>query len=188
MAMVNAARISVVAILALLGTWTVSPGAARANPAVTEYQVKAVFLLNFARFVTWPESAFATPGAPLTVCVLGQDPFGSVLDEVLANERIGDRPLAARRLASDGGTDGCQLLFVGAGDVRRHGTLLQALTAQPVLTVGDEEAFAREGGMVGLHLEDGTVRITVNPDAVRDAGLTMSSQLLRMARIVGAAS
>jgi len=186
--MVNAARISVVAMLALLGTWTVSPGTARANPTATEYQVKAVFLLNFARFVTWPESAFATPGAPLTVCVLGQDPFGSVLDQVFANERIGERPLAARRVASDETVDGCQLLFVGAGDTRWPGALPHALAARPVLTVGDDEAFVRDGGMVGLPIEDGTVRITVNPDALRNAGLMMSSQLLRMARIVGGPS
>lgn len=185
--MVNARR-SAIATLVLLGTWMAASPRAWANPAVTEYQVKAVFLLNFARFVTWPESAFAAPDAPLTVCVLGQDPFGSVLDQVLANERIGNRPLAARRVASDGSIDGCQLLFVGAGDARLHGDSLRALAARPVLTVGDEEAFARQGGMVGLHLEDGTVRITVNPDALRDAGLTMSSQLLRMARIVGAPS
>ena len=179
------ARRSAITVLVLLGTWMAASPRACASPTVTEYQVKAVFLLNFARFVTWPESAFATPDAPLTVCVLGPDPFGSVLDQVLANERIGSRPLAARRIAADGGTDGCQLLFVGADDARRHRDLLQTLAARPVLTVGDQEAFAREGGMVGLHLEDGTVRITVNPNVLRDAGLTMSSQLLRMARIVG---
>jgi hypothetical protein len=187
MAMVSARR-SAVALLALLATGMASAPRAYADPSVTEYQLKAVFLLNFARFVTWPEQAFGTPDAPIVVCVLGQDPFGSALDEVLANERIGNRPLAARRVASADTIDGCQLLFVSERDARRHDTLLHALAARPVLTVGDEAAFARSGGMVGFELEDGTVRITVNPDALRNAGLTMSSQILRMARIVGGAS
>jgi hypothetical protein len=87
--------------------------------------VKAVFLLNFARFVTWPESAFATPGAPLTVCVLGRDPFGSVLDQVFANERIGEQLLGPTSLP-DETVDGCQLLFVGAGDTRWPGAPARA--------------------------------------------------------------
>jgi hypothetical protein len=185
--MVSPRRCTVV-LLAVLGTWVAASPRAHAGPAVTEYQLKAVFLLNFARFVTWPPEAFAAPDAPLVVCVLGTDPFGSVLDEALANERIGDRPLAARRVASADATDGCQMLFVAERDARAHAALLQTLGVRPVLTVGDEGAFARNGGMVGFEIEEGTVRISVNPDALRTAGLTMSSQILRMARIVGGPS
>lgn len=156
---------------------------ARADPA-GEYDVKAVYLFNFARFTTWPDAAFASSSTPMALCVLGHDPFGAALDRALANETIGGRPLAARRLASADAVDGCQLLFVDAAAAATHAAFLRTLATRAILTVGDDEAFVRRGGMVGFHRDGDTVRIAANPEAVRRGGLTMSSQLLRLTRIV----
>ncbi len=161
--------------------------AADAHPAATEYEIKAVYLFNFARFVTWPDSAFPSPEAPITLCVLGNDPFGSVLDRTLANESVAGRPLAARRIAGPEAATDCQLVFVDTSASTTTSRLLHALRGQPVLTVGDDEAFAHAGGMVGFYLEDATVRLAVNEASVRAAGLSMSAQLLRIVRLVAGA-
>ena len=168
----------------------VSAGAAvpdaRADPA-GEYDVKAVYLFNFARFTTWPDHVFASPSTPIAMCILGHDPFGPVLDRALAGETIDGRALTARRLASAEGVEGCQLLFLDAVAAATHAAFLQTLATRAILTVGDDEAFVRAGGMVGFSRDGATIRIAVNPDAVRRGGLAMSSQLLRIARIVDAA-
>lgn len=149
----------------------------------SEFHVEAAYLFNFARFVEWPSTAFAGTDAPFAVCVLGRDPFGSVLDETFAGEAIEGRKVVARRIGhvSEGGD--CQILFVA--DRGLAATVRTALGARPVLTVGDDEAFAREGGMVGFRREGRTIRFDVNAGALRAAGLTASSQLLALARVVG---
>lgn len=187
--MVRAARAVVTATVLLGVACTVGRvPSARADPAATEYEVKAVYLFNFARFVTWPDAAFTSPSAPFAVCVLGHDPFGPVLDHTLANETVDGRSIEARRVATPADATNCQLLFLDAHDVGTRTALLRALDTKPVLTVGDDEAFAESGGIVGLPVVGGTVRVTVNQTALRRAGLTMSSQLLRIARIVPGAS
>lgn len=155
------------------------PAGAEGTP---EYAVKAAYLLNFARFVTYPPSAFADPAAPLTICILGADPFGPALDDMIAGERVDQRAIAARRLADPAAIDGCQILFVAA--TADAAVALGAAGGRPVLTVGDGETFAERGGMVAFRLDQGTVRFAVNPDALRRGGLAMSSHVLRLARIV----
>jgi len=183
--MVKSARVVVTATVLLGVACTVGRvPSARADPAATEYEVKAVYLFNFARFVAWPAAAFTSPSAPFAVCVLGHDPFGPVLARPLANETVDGRPLEARRVATPADATNCQLLFLDARDVGIRPALLRTLDGRPVLTVSDDEAFAENGGMVGLPVVSGTVRVTVNQAALRRAGLTMSSQLLRIARIV----
>jgi uncharacterized protein DUF4154 len=188
--MVRRTRVTtIVALAAIVASLCVgsivgpAPSAA-ADRGATEYQVKAVYLYNFARFVTWPDSAFVSPTSPLTLCVLGDDPFGAALDQALANETVGGRSLAARRIANADAAAACQVLFVNAGAASTHVALLRTLRDRPILTVGDDEAFPTAGGMVGFRLEEDTVHITVNQGALREAGLTMSSQLLRIARLV----
>jgi hypothetical protein len=172
--------------LSLIIVWCGRPTDGAAGERASEYAVKAAYLFNFARFVTWPPSAFADPSAPLMICILGIDPFGTALDAMIANETVEGHRLAARRLAEPEEIAGCQIVFVtasvdGAGIVR-------ALHDRPILTVSDAEAFAEGGGMVGFRIEHSTVKITVNTDALRRGGLTMSSQVLRLARIVPGAS
>ncbi len=170
--------------LTVVAAWAcVRPAAA--DESASEYAVKAAYLFNFARFVTWPQSAFATPGTALTICILGSDPFGATLDSMLSNEVIDGHALGVRRIAELGEADGCHILFVNGGVEAR--AVQAALGERPILTVGDAEAFAQGGGMIGFRIDQSTVRLTVNPEALRQNGLVMSSQVLRLARIVGSA-
>jgi hypothetical protein len=148
-----------------------------------EYQVKAAYLYSFGRFVEWP--ATAPSGAPnFVVCVLGDDPFGRLLDEATGDATIRAKPVTIRRLARlEDGVE-CDTLFVSASEEPRLGRILKGLEGKPVLTVGDSPQFAQRGGMIGFSLDGGRVRFTVNIEAAQDAGLMMQSELLRVAAAV----
>lgn len=147
-----------------------------------EYQVKAAFLLNFTRFVQWPAGSFATPQSPLTICVMGKDPFGRALDDVVRGETANSRALAVERIAKTPAPGMCQVVFIGAGvsDLPR---VLNAL-GRGVLTVGEGEKFLRDGGMIALLLDNRRVRFDVDQAAAAAAGLSLSSRLLSVARMV----
>ncbi len=168
------------AVLAAAAAFSTPVGAGEHTP--TEYEVKAAYLFNFARFVEWPSEAFTTAREPFAICVVGSDPFGSVLDTILAGESVAGRSVIARRITLPADARGCQILF--ASGAERGPAIVDAVDGRPILTVGDEEAFARRGGMVSFRREQNTVRFDVNPEAVRRSGLKMSSQLLNLARIV----
>jgi hypothetical protein len=148
-----------------------------------EYQIKAVFLYNFTQFVQWPESAFSETASPLVIGILGEDPFGSYLDETVKGEVVNNHPLVIRRYEKLEDAKGCHVLFIGDDnkeDIRRT---LQSLRTQPVLTVGDFDGFARMGGMVRFLTEKGRIRLRINVDAATEANLVISSKLLRLADI-----
>lgn len=152
----------------------------------TEYEIKAAYLFNFTRFVTWPATAFAATDAPFVICVLGPDPFGASLDRTIAGEAVDGHALRSRRIPSPQDAADCQLVFTAAGRPNGSADVIAAFADRPVLTVGDEEAFAVLGGMIGFRFDQHTVRLTVNPLALKHAGLSMSSQVLRLARLVPA--
>jgi len=153
-----------------------------AAEAVLEYEVKAAFLLNFTKFTDWPTSAFANPDSPLTICILGRDPFGRALDDVLQGEEVDGHKLAVRRISQNPEPQACQVLFVGNGEkeVRK---ILGGL-GRGVLTAGDGEGFIRDGGIIAFVLENRRVRFDINQSAAEAAGLKLSSQLLSVARSV----
>jgi len=152
----------------------------QAGPSA-EYQIKAVFLFNLAQFVDWPSKAFADPGSPLVIGVLGEDPFGSYLDETLRGERVRNRPLLLQRYRRASEIRACHVLFISRSENDRLEPIFGALRGRSVLTVGDAEDFITRGGMIRLVTEKGKIRIRINADAVRAAGLTISSKLLRLA-------
>jgi hypothetical protein len=172
--------------LSLLGADPARPAAAAAGPAVAgEYEVKAAFLYNFARFVEWPPQAIPS-GRPLVIAVLGQDPFGSTLDAVLQGRTIRDHPLAVRRVARVEEADGAHVLFISRSEGDDVARILRRLEGSPVLTVGEEADFARQGGVVRFRVDEDRVGFEINVDSAERAGLKMSSQLLKLARIVRA--
>ena len=181
------------AILRLMPSWLLLwmlvlssiHGETRAATPAKEYQVKAVFLFNFALFTQWPSSAFSGADAPLVIGVAGKDPFGSFLDQVVAGERVNGRRLVVRRYAHAVEAADCHILFVGRSESERALVDLKALRGRSVPTVSDIEGFAVRGGNVELRTTRGRIRLRINVDAVRDAGLTLSSKLLRPAEIVG---
>ncbi len=162
----------------------IGEGAGLNAAAPTEYQLKAVFLMNFAKFVEWPTTAFRSAQSPVTICVLGEDPFGHDLDDVVRGQVAGDRALAVKRLAQVQREDNCHVLFVSAAEKARTERVLGVLKSAPTLTVGEGDDFAAAGGMIGLFIEDNKVRFDVNLEAAERAGLKISSKLLKLAKNV----
>ena len=171
------------ACAALLCAAWMSPARAQANPSV-EYQVKAAFLLNFAKFIDWPASAFRDEKAPITVCVFGHDPFGNALDDMMRGKNINNRELLARRINELPELKSCQLVFVSEKEERRLPEILNSEKSASALVVGEGEDFAESGGSVQLFLENNRMRFAVNVDAVQRSRLTVSSKLLALAKIV----
>jgi hypothetical protein len=153
-----------------------------------EYQIKAVFLYNFAQFVEWPPTAFASPSAPLCIGVLGADPFGAALDETVKGEAIGNHKLVIARSNNVQDLKGCQLIFVSDSERDHVSDILAALDPEAVLTVSDIESFARRGGVINFFLQGNKVRFEINPTSARHEGIRISSQLLSLGRIIDPAA
>jgi hypothetical protein len=171
----------------LLACVALAPGVNGAE-AAPEYQVKAVFLFNFTRFVEWPPQAFATPGGPFVIGILGDDPFGARLDDVTRNERIGEHPLIVRRYRHAEEIGDCQMLFVGRDESAGLGKVVERLNHRAVLIVSEIEGSAEHGAMIQFATESSHVRLRINADAARGAGLVISSKLLHLAEIVSPGS
>jgi hypothetical protein len=152
--------------------------------APVEYQVKAAFLLNFAKFVQWPNSVFRDEKSPITVCVFRYDPFGSVLDEMLRGKSVNNRELIARRITDFQQLPSCHLIFVSDRESRRLPEVLASVKNGSFLIVGESGSFAERGGGIQFFLEDNKLRFAVNLDALARSRLTVSSKLLALARIV----
>jgi hypothetical protein len=178
----------------IVGATTATPANAVAQASASpEYQLKAVFLFNFAQFVEWPASAFAGPDTPLVIGVLGQDPFGSYLDETVRGETVNGRPFQVRRYRGVDEIGTCHILFVGRpgadrfagreGADRLQG-VLDSLRGRSILTVSDAEGFASRGGMIRFVTDRNRIRLRINLEAAQAADLTLSSKLLRPAQIV----
>jgi len=153
------------------------------GPKPTDYDVKAAYLYNFGRFVEWPDSV-ATKSDSFNVCVLGQDPFGPALDATLAGETIGGKNVTARRISSPQEAVNCRILFMSSEEGSRLSKIMEALDKGSVLTVSDMPQFSQRGGMIQFVLEGKRVRFEVNLSAVQRAGLTLSSELLKVATTV----
>jgi hypothetical protein len=158
-----------------------APGVAQ---SFDEYQLKAVFLFNFAQFVEWSPPASAQPDAPFVIGVLGEDPFDGFLDETVRGETINNRPFLVRRYRRSEDVANCDILFVSHSEMTRLNEILAGLKGRNILTVSDAEDFARHGGMVQFVTENKRVKLKINVDAARAANLTISSKLLRPAVIV----
>ena len=149
-----------------------------------EYRVKAGFLFNFPQFVEWPTRAFREARSPIVIGILGDDPFGRYLDELVQGEKIGERPLVVQRFARVEDIADCHILFVSRSEAGQFDKILARLRDRSVLTVGEEESFERAGGMVRFVIESNKVRLRINPDAAKASELTISSKLLRLATLV----
>lgn len=150
------------------------------SPEVTEYEVKAVFLSHFAEFIEWPRERFYSPKDPIMIGILGRDPFGEILDRAVSGIMVKERFLRVERIGL-GEVPRCHILFIGASEEGRLAGILRSLEGQAVLTVSDIEGFGDQGGMIHLVLVGKKVRFAVNKRAAERAGLTISSQLLKLA-------
>lgn len=156
--------------------------AALSAQSITPPALRAAFLLNFAKFVEWPLDQ--PENGPLCLCVLDDVAVEESLAQLMDGAPVSGRGVTLSRSVHPRALRGCHVLYVGDGDAERIAATLDELKHAPVLTVGDSEAFARGGGMIGLFVEDGRMRFAINPDAAHRAGLRLSSRLLSLARIV----
>jgi len=160
---------------------------ARDSSDSSEYLIKAGFIFNFAKFVEWPTSAFAQPDSPIVIGILGTDPFGTIIDQIVQDKKIGARGFVVKRLKWGSEVKDlrdCKILFVSASEKAHMDELLQMVKGLPVLTVGETPGFAERGGVIRFVLEDNRVRFEVNVEAAHQAELTISSRLLTLARII----
>jgi hypothetical protein len=169
------------AVAIALALVVVAPATAQ-SPKPLEFEVKATYLLNFGRFATWRLSQPASQ--PFAVCIIGRDPFGSTLDHTVAGETIDGRSVIAKRIASAGDATDCRILFVSGSEEGRLPAILPMAQSAGVLTVSDIPRFTDRGGMIQFVSQDKRVRFQVNETAVERAGLTLSSELLRVATAV----
>lgn len=169
---------------ALLVTALLMSSSARAQQATSEYELKAAFLFNFAKFVDWPASTFATPQSSFTICILGKDPFGQALDDALKGKSVGTHPVTILRVQEVANARRCQIVFVGAAESRSFSSILEGLHGSNALVVGESDGFAAGGGAIQFTVEESHVRFLINPDAGERAGLKFSSKLLALAKIV----
>lgn len=172
-----------VAAVIVMATWCALASAAGAQTP-SEHLIKAAFLYNFAKFVEWPAKAFPSAKTPLTICILGEDPFGSDLDETIDGETVNERKLVAKRVKRVQDGEPCHVLFISSSEKERLPEVLGAVKRSSMLTVGETERFAKLGGIINFTLEENKVRFEINVDAADRAGLKISSKLLKLARVI----
>lgn len=152
--------------------------------APSEYQVKAAFLLNFARFVDWPDGSAAGTHDSMSLCVVGDDPFRGILDETVKGKTVNGRDLVVERFKRGDDARDCQIVFISASESRRLNPILESLKGASVLTVGETDGFAQRGGIINFVLEDNRVHFEINVEAAERARLKISSKLLSLAKII----
>jgi hypothetical protein len=162
----------------MLGYLFACTSGASAQSQATANQVKAVFLYNFTQFVTWPPQA--VQNGPFVIGLLGGDPFGSYLDEVVAGEKVSGQPIVIRRYTNVNEISSCHILFVHQGDPKE---VMRQLRGRSILTVGDDERFLSEGGIIRFFIQQNKIRLQINAASARNAQLTISSKLLRLAEV-----
>jgi hypothetical protein len=162
----------------------VTTGLLAQPPKPNEYQVKATYLYNFGRFVRWPGTVTAGKGDSFSVCVIGQDPFGSILDSTLAGEALDGKPVVLRRISKPQDAGECRILFISSTEEKHLSEILTALNQSGVLTVSDMPGFTRRGGMIQFVLEGDRVRFEINLASAESARLVLSSELLKVAASV----
>jgi hypothetical protein len=161
-------------------------GSSEKTPA--EYEVKAAFLHTFAQFTEWPPEAFASASAPLIIGIVGDDPFGRILDDAMRAEPIHGRPTVVRRVERGENLRSCHVIFVSSSERRQLPQILAEIKGANVLTVSEIDRFAYFGGIITLSMEGPRVRFEINLKAAEQARLRISSKLLKLAKITGGAS
>jgi hypothetical protein len=146
----------------------------------SEYQVKAAFLFNFAKFVDWPGESFAAE-REFAICVAGDGDVSQELEAVVKGRDVDGKPVVVRSLSDPSAGDGCQILFAIDDEAAIE---TRSLTASGMLTVGQSKGFARHGGMINFVLVGKKVRFEVNKRSAETAGLSISSHLLKLAHDV----
>lgn len=154
------------------------------NKNNSEYRVKLAFLYNFAQFVQWPVDAFPAPGAPLTICVVGENPFDGDIEQSLRGRAIGGHPLKLMKLSPQGDPRSCQMIFVRATEMKSAARIFALSRGSSTLTVGEATDFAARGGIINLVKGENRLKFEINVEAAGQTRLKISSKLLSLAKII----
>ena len=147
----------------------------------SEYQLKAAFLFNFAKFVEWPPEAFANSTSPIVIGILGEDPFGGDLERTVRDKKVNNRPFVIKELRSPAEATNCHIIFISASEKKRLPEVLSGLSGTNVLTVSETADFTASGGMINFVEENNKIRFQINDVAAKKANLKVSSKLLSLA-------
>jgi hypothetical protein len=171
-------------VVALCVWGSVLPAAGAESLTAREHQVKAAFVYNFAKFVEWPAISFQTTNSPLVIGVVGKSPIIAALEAAVRDRTINGRPIIVKSVETAEAARATHLVFVAASEDKRMAELLPALANASVLTVGESEAFAGDGGMINFILDGDKCRFDINMDSAEKAGLKVSAQLQKLAKTV----
>lgn len=172
-------------LLFVAGQMGKGPRAEAPAQSFPEHQVEAAFLYHFTKYIEWPPQVFASAQSTVVLGSLGPDPFRGAVEEVIEGRLVDGRALVWKRFDQPPRAGECHVLFIGSDDAARMKQALAKLRTEPILTVGDSEAFGRAGGIVWFRVSGNKVRFAINIDAARRAGLQISSRLLGVATVVG---
>lgn len=170
--------------MAFFGAALCAPALHSQTDTPGEYQLKAAFLFNFAKFIQWPASAFPSAQSEFEICILGDDPFGKSIDDVLRDKAISEHPVAILRCKGLSDLTHCHIVFVSSSEKKRLSEILASLKGANALVVGETDGFAESGGAIQFTIENQRVRFIINVDAAEHAGLQVSSKLLALAKVV----
>lgn len=145
-----------------------------------EYELKAAFLYNFAKFVEWPHMA-SQPSRPITIGIYRNNPFAGALIQAVAGRKILGHPLVVKQVHQLSAAREVQVLFVSSALDSSAAEIIEALKDSPVLTVGESPTFASKGGIITFQLKDDSLRFSINAPAARKSGIKISSQLQKLA-------
>jgi hypothetical protein len=158
-------------------------GARAQEVQLSESDLKAAFLFQFAKFVDWPAGAFAGEDSPIEIGILGDDDFAAALQALLQGKKAHGRSFQVARVSTQAQARKCHMLFFRESETRKLGPMLDGLRQLPILTVGESADFIAQGGMMNFFIDDKQLRFEIGPSPVQAARLTVSSQLMRLAKI-----
>jgi hypothetical protein len=171
-------------LAALMAAALAWPPALRAEDALQrEYEIKAAFLYNFIRYIDWPSDATVAPGGIFTIGIVGDTPVGPVFSP-LNKKQIKGCTVVVKEVSSAKDLEDCQVVFICASEKARVTQILGELKDSRALTVSEINGFAEQGGIINFFSERNKVRFEINPEAAHRLGLTISSDLLKLAKLV----
>ena len=177
----------VIALIAFIGVLARASHGFGAETPLSEYQVKSLFLFNFAKYIEWPSNAFATANAPIQIGVIGgsdEGKFARELTRTVEAKNVEGRPILVSQIQTPEDLDKCHILFIRSSEKTRLGEILRRLNTRPVLTVSETDRFLEQGGAINFVKKEGKIRLEISLDAARQAKLQISSKLLSVADVV----
>jgi len=160
----------------------VAPSVAVPAQEANEQLVKVAFIYNFAKFTTWPDSVFADPEAPVTLCVVGKHDFGDAFESV-QGKSVGGRAVIVKYLTAVRDKDACQVIYVAPSEKPRLARIVTTGMETHALTVSDMDGFTEGGGIIRMvRGADDRIGFEINAKAATESGIKLSSKLLSLAK------